>query len=68
MAHGRSKPELYFLFWIGLKPRQIQKLIPEFSLSTIYYYNHRSKEAVENLIKRDIINSDKKLKVDINKL
>ena len=68
MVKGRSKPELYILFLMGGKPKEIQKLLPDYSMSTIYYYSRRFRDAVEVLIKRDIIGSDKKLKIDWGRL
>jgi len=68
MVKGPSKPELYILFWLGGKPKKIQKLFPHYSMSTIYYYSKRFREAFETLIKQDIIGSDKKLKIDWEKL
>ena len=68
MVKGRSKPELYLMFWMGFTPKKIKILRPDYSMSTIYYYSRRFKDTVEELIKQDIITSDRKLKIDLERL
>lgn len=68
MVKGISKPELYVLFFLGAKPKQIKKMMPDYSMSTIYYYGKRTRNATEFLIKRDLLGSDKKLKIDLDRI
>jgi len=63
MVKGKSRPELYILLMKDLKPKRIKELMPEYSLSTIYYYSRKFKQGVGELIKRDLIDSNLKLKV-----
>jgi len=63
MVKGKSKPELYILFMLGLKPKEIKKHLPNYSLSTIYYYFKRFVSAKEFLIKKDVIDANLKLKI-----